>query len=346
MRNPITVVHFQRRTPEFFFSIERVFSTIRHSLPECIGCRVVLSRFESRGLFRRIYNALEAAAKQGQINHVTGDVHYLTYFLRKCGTLLTVHDCGGMTQLHGFSRWLFRLLWLQIPVDRSSLITTVSEFSKQELLRYVNCRASRVRVIGDPVHPQFISNSFVFNAQSPVILQVGTTPNKNIERLAEALRGISCHLHIIGRLSPSQRQALEDNRIQYTLFASLSDTELLQRYRECDMVVFASVYEGFGMPIIEANAIGRPVVTSNVCSMPEVAHDAACLVNPFDPASIRAGIIRVINEAVYRKTLIENGFRNAPRFRAEVIAEQYASLYQEIFPGIHRRHRSTLVNKR
>ena len=89
-------------------------------------------------------------------------------------------------------------------------------------------------------------------------------------------------------LTERQRQARwKHNSISYTEQWGLSDQEILQHYRDCDMVVFASTYEGFGMPIIEGNATGRPVVTSNICSMPEVAGAAACLVDPFDCSSIR-----------------------------------------------------------
>ena len=84
------------------------------------------------------------------------------------------------------------------------------------------------------------------------------------------------------------------------------------------------------MPIVEANAVGRPVVTSNVASMPEVAGNAACLVNPFDTESIRTGILRVIEDAAYRSELIAYGRINAKRFDADNIANQYLAIYQEM----------------
>jgi glycosyltransferase involved in cell wall biosynthesis len=96
-------------------------------------------------------------------------------------------------------------------------------------------------------------------------------------------------------------------------------------------VVFASTYEGFGMPIVEANATGRPVVTSNIGPMPEVAGSAACLVDPFDCSSIREGIVRVIGDADYRSHLVAGGFENVKRFQADVIAAQYAAVYREVF---------------
>ena len=98
-----------------------------------------------------------------------------------------------------------------------------------------------------------------------------------------------------------------------------------------DLLVFVSTYEGFGLPILEAQATGRPVITSNVLSMPEVAGDSACLVDPFDVSSIRKGILKVINDPAYREKLIKRGFENVKRFQPDKIAEQYADIYRGLF---------------
>ena len=84
------------------------------------------------------------------------------------------------------------------------------------------------------------------------------------------------------------------------------------------------------MPIVEANAIGRPVVTSNLDPMSTVAGTSACLVDPFNPAAIREGVLRVIRDDVYRAELIAQGFENAKRFEAGVVAAQYANLYRQL----------------
>jgi glycosyltransferase involved in cell wall biosynthesis len=95
--------------------------------------------------------------------------------------------------------------------------------------------------------------------------------------------------------------------------------------------MFASTYEGFGLPIIEANAVGRPVVTSHLWSMPEVAGKSALLVDPYDVASIRDGVLSIIEDAHLRSVLIKNGLENIKRFRLSLIAEQYSALYQEVY---------------
>lgn len=85
------------------------------------------------------------------------------------------------------------------------------------------------------------------------------------------------------------------------------------------------------MPIVEAQRVGRVVVTSNCSSMPEVAGEAACFVDPLDVASIHGGFQRVIQDQSYREALIERGFENARRFGADAVAQQYYRLYQSVF---------------
>jgi glycosyltransferase involved in cell wall biosynthesis len=119
--------------------------------------------------------------------------------------------------------------------------------------------------------------------------------------------------------------------VHYQSYGRLSDDELVQRYREADVISFVSTYEGFGMPIVEAQCMERVCVTSNCSSMPEVAGDGACLVDPLDVASIRAGFQRVIAEEEYRETLIEAGRVNRLRFNAQKIADDFLRVYQLVY---------------
>ena len=121
------------------------------------------------------------------------------------------------------------------------------------------------------------------------------------------------------------------NSIEYSSVADISGAEIVREYERSDMLAFVSTYEGFGLPILEANAVGRPVITGNILSMPEVSGKAACLVDPYRIEDIRAGILRVIDDDAYREQLIAYGRENVKRFSARTIAKQYALLYEELY---------------
>lgn len=324
------VVHFMRKPRPNVFSIERLYEDVRGAMPEDISVRVWTCRNESIGLWPRLRDAWRARKAQGDVNHVTGDTHYLTFFLDRQRTVLTVADLVSLERLRGIKRWLLWLLWYWLPVKRSRTVVTISECTRNALLKHVHCKPAKVQVIHCPVSAEFEPKPSQWNAACPRILQVGTTPNKNIERVAVALCGIPCCLVVVGTMTQAQGAILAQHRIKYENLVGLSRSALVEEYAKADMLLFVSTYEGFGLPIVEANAVGRPVVTSNISSMPEVAGAAACLVDPYRVDEIRVGVLKVIGDADYREQLIAAGLVNAKRFRAEAVAAQYAALYREV----------------
>ena len=106
--------------------------------------------------------------------------------------------------------------------------------------------------------------------------------------------------------------------------------QTIEAIQSSDIVSFPSTYEGFGVPILEANAAGRPIIAGDIEVLHEVAEESACFVNPYEVKSIRTGFERVIKDKVYRQSLVEKGFENIKRFAPEVIAEKYNSVYKEI----------------
>jgi glycosyltransferase involved in cell wall biosynthesis len=312
------------------FSVENIVSsTIACLSPDIEAVRAV-SRFESNGVFRRLYNVIEAASRQGDVNHVTGDVHFLTYLLRKKTTLLTVLDCSTIVGTPSWRKRIIKLLWFTIPTRQCAMITVISQTVKEDLLKHVRVSPEKIHVVPVAVPSTYVHVPRVFNAERPVVLQVGTAINKNLPRLFEALAGIPCRLRIVGNLSDEQRGLLERFQLDYENYVGLSNERMFALYCEADIVAFASTFEGFGMPIIEANLVGRPVVAGNVASMPEVAGEAACLVDPFDVSSIRQGLLRVIEDATYRDGLVRKGFENARRFDRKTIARQFEDLYRQL----------------
>ena len=332
----MNVHFFQRKPGKTHFSIEALFKNIIENLPADVRPTVVESSYVNSGIYQKLYNITEILfKKQGDINHVTGDIHYITLFLKKQKTVLTVHDINLLYSSSTLKRLIHTWFWLRIPISRSRVVTVISHTTKQEILKHSKCSPDKIQVIHNCISSRFRPVPKSFNKEKPVILQIGSKPNKNLTGLAEALKGIPCKLEIVGKPTTEEIAVLQRNQIDYRTQFGLSEEEILQKYIDCDIVAFVSFYEGFGLPIVEANTVERAVVTSNLSAMPEIAADAACLVNPHDPASIRQGLLRVINDDDYREELIRNGRKNRERFTAPAIAEQYYQLYRTLLkkPG-------------
>lgn len=329
----LVVGQFFRKRGAGAFSVERLFEDVRLFIRDKVTIKIFENPFPSSGFLNRILNIIYASFQKCDVNHITGDTHFLNLFMRRNVTVLTVLDCIMMERLSGIKRYIFWFFWLWLPEKKCKVITVISHSTKQELLKYIKCDPSKIRIIPCCVSREFKYSKKVFCKNFPSILQVGTFPNKNIERLILALKGIQCELVIVGELTHEHLVLLAKNEINYSNYVGLSRTQLLRRYTDADIVAFVSTYEGFGLPIIEANVVGRVVVTSNISSMPEVANGSACLVNPLNVNDIRQGILRVINDDEYREKLILQGRSNAKRFDVGIVARQYLELYEELGRG-------------
>ena len=161
-------------------------------------------------------------------------------------------------------------------------------------------------------------------------MHIGTAPNKNLDRVIEALKGVPCCLRVVGRRLEKYEYLLSKSGLNYLYRSNLSDEEVLMEYKQADIISFPSLYEGFGMPIIEGQAIGRVVLTSALNPMKEIGGDAALFVDPYSVNEIRQGFLTLINDDGLRNRLIVKGIHNVERFRADKIANQYSMLYQKI----------------
>jgi glycosyltransferase involved in cell wall biosynthesis len=271
--------------------------------------------------------------KQADINHITGDVHYAVLGCSKKNiNVLTIHDC---VTLYRYAKtnpryWLIKWIWYDLPIKKADMVTVISENTRRDLLRFTNCNPQKLRVIGNFVDPGFQQSSYHFKEEKTHILFIGTTENKNLDRLIEALDGLDVLLDIVGILSESQIVRLKSHRIEYTQSIGLTKEALQAKYRDCDLLAFPSTYEGFGLPIIEAQASGRPILTSKLSPMQEVAGDGACLVDPYDSLSIRKGLQQIIQNHSYRENIIKAGLENVKRFSLAHVTTQYVDLYREL----------------
>jgi glycosyltransferase involved in cell wall biosynthesis len=329
----IKVAYHQRRPGPGRFSLERVFSDVRTWLPRDIEAKVAICRFESRGLLRRAYNTLSAGQQKADVHHVTGDVHYLALGLDSDKTVLTIADCVVLHRLKGIRRFLLWVFWYYLPIRRARVVTAISEHTQAELVRQVKCDPGKIRVIHCPLSSSFTFSPAHFQKELPTLLQVGTGPTKNVGRVIEALQGIRCRLWVVGHQTAEHERLLESCAIEYRNFPEVSDDELVSLYVQSDIAIFTSTYEGFGLPIIEAQAIGRPVIASDRASLPEVAGNAAEFVNADDHRSIRDAVEKLISDAALRERLVALGRENVKRFEPSRIAKEYASIYRELSSG-------------
>lgn len=152
-------------------------------------------------------------------------------------------------------------------------------------------------------------------------------------RLIDAIKGLQCRLHLVGEISRELLESLNEAGIEFTNTPAADTEAMYAIYKSADIVAMPSLNESFGMPIAEANATGRAVLTSDVSAMPEIAGHAACLINPLSISSIRDGIKKLIENEPYRRTLIENGFTNVKRFELAKIAKSHLDVYKEIVAG-------------
>lgn len=326
----IQVTYFHRKPRVCSYSVEFVFEQLREDLAGRVLSRVHVAPFFSNGLFRRVGIVLDTAIHAGQINHITGDITFAGLLLPKARTILTILDCGG-ADAPGIKGHLLRWLWFRLPAKRAAIITTISNAAREDILRITKCRPEKVVVIPVAISKMYRQHPKLNSSDPPRILQVGTSANKNLERVVEALEGIQCTLVIIGELTDNQRKLLQHYNVSFSNFVGLSRERLYEEYQLCDLVTFVSLFEGFGMPIVEAQSVGRPVLTSSLCSLPEVAGDGAYFIeDPTNVKSIRNGILQLLRDPVLRNRLVNSGLINAKRFNSQSIAHQYFDIYQRV----------------
>jgi len=277
--------------------------------------------------------------------------HYVLPPLVRCRSVVTIHDCIHLM----FPQYLpsrmalaYARTSIRLAAHRATRVLTVSESSKRDILRFVDTEPDKIDVIYnafddrfgiEPREEEVVRVRERYQLHDEFVLYAGNVkPHKNLERLIEAFdrvrkRGLDhLKLVIIGdEISKytSLRRAVHQHQLhKYVRFLGyLPEETLAVMYRLAGVFVFPSLYEGFGLPPLEAMASGTPVVTSNVSSLPEVAGDAAVLVDPYDPDSIAGGIERVLTDENVRRDLRRKGLARAQQFSWEASIKRVRDIY-------------------
>ena len=314
-----------------FWSIEKLFSNITMAFPEWVASTVVYAPCGRANLSSLAANCFWLRSlKDCDLIHQTGDIHYAILGVWGRPVVLTIHDLRFIEEAHGIKRLLFWWLWLYLPCLRANRVTVISEFTKARLLALCRVKPEKVRVIPNFVGPEFTARPKAWPVGKPRLLQVGTTDNKNLARVIGACAGFPIQLAILGKLTAMQCEQLDRLAIDYEDFCDLTEEQVVELYAASDLVIFVSTYEGFGLPILEAQAVGRPVLTSNLSPMREVAGGGALLVDPHNQEDIRSGLLRLMADAGLREGLVVAGFKNVLKYSVSSVAQQYAAVYQEV----------------
>lgn len=319
------IIHYFK--PNGGYSIKNVFIPIIKKISQNYGVLEDEMPSPFAGIKDILKNGLFAQRKQNikEINHITGADHFLLFFLDGKKTVVTVHDIMHYFDLHGIKKFIWKLLYIY-PLKFAAKVVFISKFAEEQTLKEVSLK--NYCIIENPLLGGFHYVPKSFNKEKPVVMHIGTVDRKNLSRTILALKGMKCYLRIIGNISDKNLELLEENKIEYSNAVNISNEQVIKEYENCDIVNFPSTFEGFGMPIIEGQKVGRIVLTSNISPMKDVAADGAIFVDPFDVESIRDGYRKIFNMSDgERQRLIDNGQQNCRRFDTETIAKKiYGSI--------------------
>ena len=280
--------------------------------------------------------------------------HYVLPAGVRCPSVVTIHDCIHLMfpqYLPNRVAYAYARAQMWSAARRSNCILTVSEASKRDILHLFNVAPEKIVVVYNAIDSHFSvtpSEEAVarvrerYQLDHPFVLYVGNIkPHKNLVRLIEAFDELrrgeleDLKLLIIGdQISklPALRRAVHRHKLHkhVRFLGYLADDQLAILYRLASVFAFPSLYEGFGLPPLEAMASGTPVVTSNVSSLPEVVGGAAVLVDPYDVDAIVDGLRRVLTNPTLAAEMRQKGIARAREFSWERSVAKTWAVYQQI----------------
>ncbi len=278
------------------------------------------------------------------------DVFYSPDFalppLRRARSVVTVHDLSYLTHPETHFPPLRRYLEAAVPraVARADLVLADSQRTRRDLVSLVGAPPDKIEVVLSAADPSFrrVDESGVravlqrLGIDRPYVVSVGTIqPRKNLPTIFAAIKGVPADVLLVhvgrrGWLCEPIFEALETSGVKerVRILEGADDADLAALYGGAIALVFPSLYEGFGIPCLEAMACGCPVIASHAGSLAEVVEDAGIVVDPLDADAIAAGIRRLLDNATFREDLVRRGYAQAARFTWEASGRQLRRLLE------------------
>lgn len=330
------IVYFHRKRIPGGMSIEENFQPLiteigkkcnvkQYNVPYYAGSNPI--KLLKNILFIRKYSTKEG------VNHITGEIHYGILGLIGRKSVLTIHDDYAVRQAKrgGVLNKLFKkLFWFWLPiifVDRPICTTPTTLRNIYKLTH-----SKKLQVITHQCLPAiFVEEQKLFNKDCPRLLQIGTDNNKNLETTLKVACRLKCKLIVMKPMSEDQKNMAKKLGVDYENIYDVPFEDVVSEYRQCDIVLLPSLFEGLGMPIIEGQAMGKPVITSNLEAMNWTAGDGAALLNdPLNVDEYYNALLKLVNDDCYRECLVKNGKKNIKRFSLEQAVKKYSDLYQSL----------------
>ncbi len=317
-----------------------------------LACDIIIK--ENRLFPYRVYDFL---TKKLRISHnlifgTNSDIYHFFNFIIpkniKGKVIITIYDTVFITapETMGNKKTIAEY---QYAAEKSDLIITISESAKNDIINNLHIKAEKIKIISPGIDLEEYSKKYSMEELKEVqdkyklpkdyILYLGTIePRKNIERIIRAFMKLkkeknmeTIKLVIAGGKGWKYEKVMElieamSGEIIFTDY--IDEKDKIPIYKMAKMFVFPSLYEGFGIPVLEAMASGIPVITSNVSSLPEVAGDAAILVNPFNESEIYEGYKKLLLESDFYNDAVRRGLQQAKKFQWKESAKKLEEIYE------------------
>jgi glycosyltransferase involved in cell wall biosynthesis len=321
-----------------------VFTSLdgKESLAHLAGkCRIIVCQFHAKNRTVRYFWEQVVLPWQA-IAYGLDVLHSLSYVgpvLSPVSTVLTIHDANSKVLAATMTRTRRSALWLvsRLAAKTADVVSTVSHFSKEQLHQWYGTQLSEIQVVLSGPGMKLTPPSQMGNiklegmvSDGPYIAAIGGGyPHKNIARLIEAYERIADQVQhrliITGNVTGVSQSMLSD-RVVCTGYLEQSDLQDL--IRRCDLFIMPSLYEGFGFPVLEAQALGAPVACSGTASLPEIMQDSAAMFNPEDIDDMAGTMKRCLLDRKLNEELRLLARKNVSRFSWEQTAREYQSIYR------------------